>query len=106
MPEAFFYSDVEQNSDLMEDNFKIMKDAFEKAGVSIATAEFSITAYSLNTDLSFKFSNIEELLFFLGISAPGDAGRIEKINAMLVDAGIDPNSFFFVNFYKPKVAEL
>jgi len=90
----------------MEDNFKIIKDAFEKAGISTATAEFSITAYSLNTELSFKFSNMDELLFFLGCSAPGDAERIERINAMVVDAGIDPNNFFFVNFYKPKVAEL
>lgn len=90
----------------MEDNFKIMKDAFEKTGINIATAEFSITEYSLNTNLSFKFSNIDELLFFLGLSAPGDEERIENINAMVVDAGIDPNSFFFVNFYKPKVAEL
>ena len=90
----------------MEYNFKIMKDAFEKAGINISTAEFSITSYSLNTDLSFKFSNVDELLFFLGCSAPGDEKRIENINAMVVDAGIDPNSFFFVNFYKPKVAEL
>ena len=90
----------------MEDKFKIMKNAFEKAGISITTAEFSITAYSLNTELSFKFSNIDELLFFLGFSSPGDEERIENINAMVVDAGIDPNSFFFVNFYKPKVAEL
>ena len=90
----------------MEDNFKIMKDAFEKAGISIATAEFSITTYSLNTDLSFKFSNIDELLFFLGLSSPDDQERIENINSMVVDAGIEPNNFFFVNFFKPKVAEL
>ncbi|AWH85938.1 hypothetical protein HYN59_12840 [Flavobacterium album] len=87
----------------MTDNFKTIADAFQNAGVDVHTAEYSITAYSLNTSLSFKFSNLEEFLSFLG---PTAGAGTEKINAMLIEAGVDPGSFFYVNFYKPKVAEL
>lgn len=87
----------------MTDNFKTIKDAFAQAGVDVQTAEYSITEYSLNTSLSFKFNNVAELLLFLGV---GDAEKTEKIKAMVIEANIDPNNFFYVNFYKPKVAEL
>jgi len=87
----------------MTDNFKTIKDAFEKAGIDVKTAEYSITEYSLNTELSFKFSNTEELLSFLDIT---DAAKAEKINSMIIEAGINTGDFFYVNFYKPKVAEL
>ena len=90
----------------MTDNFKTIADAFEKAGIDVHTAEYSITEYSLNTSLSFKFSNLEEFLSFLGLGANADNSRIEKIKAMIVEAGIDATGFFYVNFYKPKVAEL
>ncbi|MCW4470072.1 hypothetical protein OGH69_13935 [Flavobacterium sp. MFBS3-15] len=87
----------------MTDNFKIIHDAFAQAGVDVQTAEYSITEYSLNTGLSFKFGNLAELLLFLGAT---DSERTEKIKAMVVQANVDPNNFFYVNFYKPKVAEL
>lgn len=90
----------------MQDDFTTIRDSFARAGVDVATAEYSITSYSLNTGLSFKFINLEEFLVFLGLQADKDTEKIESINSMLVDAGIDPNSFFFVNFYKPKVAEI
>lgn len=90
----------------MEDNFRIITDAFTKAGIEITTAEYSITAYSLNTELSFKFENLDIFLRFLRLDRSKDAQRVETINSLLAESGIDPNSFFFVNFYKPKVAEL
>ncbi|ALM50559.1 hypothetical protein AMR72_17715 [Flavobacterium psychrophilum] len=89
---------------MINENFKPVKQAFEKAGVDVKKAEFSITEYSLNTDLSFKFENLGELLRFLEVSAHSE--KFKAINAMLVDSGIDPNNFFYVNFYKQKVAEL
>lgn len=90
----------------MTDNFKTITDAFAQAGIDVHSAEYSITEYSLNTPLSFKFSNQEEFLSFLELSKGPDSSRAEKISAMLVEAGIDPAGFFYVNFYKPKVAEL
>lgn len=87
----------------MTDNFTTIKDAFAQAGVDVQTAEYSITEYSLNTSLSFKFNNVAELLLFLGVA---DAEKTEKIKAMVIEANIDPNNFFYVNFYKPKVTEL
>jgi hypothetical protein len=104
---SFFYFYKQAKKRLaMTENFETITKAFAKAGIDIPTAEYSITEYSLNTDLSFKFSNLEEFLSFLTISAHSGEEKIKKISAIVVDAGIDPNSFFYVNFYKPKVAEL
>lgn len=86
--------------------FKPIEEAFENAGISPGSATYSITPYSLNTKLSFKFNNADELLSFLGLSSPGDNTKIEQVNKMIMEAGVQPDSFFYVNFYKPKVAEL
>jgi hypothetical protein len=90
----------------MKDNFKTITNAFEKAGIDIMTAEYSITEYSLNTDLSFKFENLQEFYEFLEVNGSGDEKRKENLKAMVVNAGVDTDNFFYVNFYKPKVAEL
>jgi len=87
----------------MTDNFKTIKDAFTDAGIDVQTAEYSITEYSLNTSLSFKFNNIAELLLFLNVADPE---KTEKIRARVLESNVDPNNFFYVNFYKPKVVEL
>jgi hypothetical protein len=90
----------------MKEHFKTILEAFENAGIEVNTAEFSITEYSLNTDLSFKFRNLDEFLEFLHLTAPSDEERAETINTILIEEGIDPSGFFYVNFYSPKVAEL
>lgn len=90
----------------MKENFKIISDAFIEAGIEIKKVEFKITEYSLNTSLSFKFENLDEFFEFLQLSIPADDEKKERITLMLVDEGIDPKDFFYVNFYKPKVAEL
>lgn len=102
MPEAFF---LQQKLTVMKENFKIIASAFEKAGVEIAKAEYSITEYSLNTELSFKFSNREEFLEFLNLG-PDDTDRVEKVDAVFIAQGINPGNFFYVNFYPPKVVEM
>ena len=98
MPEAFF---VQQKQLTLRENFKLIAEAFERAGIDVATADYSITEYSLNTDLSFKFSNREEFLEFLNIRED-DAAGIEKVDAMFVAQGVDPTGFFYVNFFQPK----
>ena len=90
----------------MKENFKAILEAFEKSGIQVNTAEFSITEYSLNTHLSFKFSNLDEFIEFLNLNAERHADRIEKIKSALAEKSIDPNNVFYVNFYSPKVAEL
>jgi len=88
----------------MNDNLNTIHEAFKKSGIAIAAAQYSITEYSLNTDLSFKFTNLTEFLTFLEIG--DDAGKAELVKAKVVEAGVNPDSFFYVNFYKPKVVEL
>lgn len=90
----------------MNEKLNSINSAFEKEGVNITTAQYSITEYSLNTGLSFKFNGMEDFLSFLAIEAATDAGKAELVKAKIIEAGVNPDSFFFVNFYKPKVAEL
>lgn len=90
----------------MKENFEIIIQAFNKAGIDIPTVEYSITQYSLNTELSFRFENLDEFLLFLNLKSPADDQKINLIKAMIIEEGNDPNNFFYVNFYKPKVAEL
>ena len=90
----------------MNQDINTIREAFKKSGIDINTAEYSITEYSLNTDLSFKFNNLDEFLAFLDFSASDDSGKVQQISARLLEAGVNPDKFFYVNFYKPKVAEL
>jgi len=89
----------------MNQNLTTIQEAFKKSGIEITSAEYSLTEYSLNTDLSFKFSNLDEFLSFLAID-PADTEKTRQIHTRLVESGISPDAFFYVNFYKPKVAEL
>jgi hypothetical protein len=90
----------------MNNNFDELVQMFRNAGLDVRTAEYNITEYSLNSELSFKFENIDHLIGFL--DAHGDASEQakENINALLVKEGLDPDKPFYVNFFKPKVAEL
>jgi hypothetical protein len=88
----------------MKDNFNMITDAFHKAGIDNNKVEFNITEYSLNTKLSFKFANLKELLLFLDVAQISK--KADAVQAMLIEAGIDPEKYFYVNFFKPKVAEL
>jgi len=90
----------------MDENFKTIREAFKTAGIDVATAEYSITEYSLNTNLSFKFSNLTEFLEFLDVQSQDDSEKVQHIKLLFVDAGVDPDNFFYVNFFEPKVAEL
>ena len=87
-------------------NFDEIVQAFQKAGLDVRTAEYSITEYSLNTELSFKFENVGQLINFLDSHGDASEEAKENIKAMLVKEAIDPDKFFYVNFYRPKVAEL
>lgn len=90
----------------MTENFQTILEAFKNAGIDVGKAEYSITEYSLNTDLSFKFENLDEFLEFLHLTGPADEEKIENVHNALIEEGLNPGDFFYVNFYSPKVAEL
>lgn len=91
----------------MKENFKIILNAFREANIELTTVEFKLTRYSLNTELSFKFENIDEFSELLKISgASNNEERTEEVKKLLVEEGIDHNDVFYLNFYPPKVAEL
>ncbi|MFL9838803.1 hypothetical protein ABS768_14935 [Flavobacterium sp. ST-75] len=90
----------------MKENFKIILAAFEEAGMEMGQAQFSITEYSLKTRLSFKFEHLHEFLDFLQIEPSYNDEKSDHIKNILIEEGINPDNFFYVNFYKTKVTEL
>lgn len=91
----------------METTFENIYALLEKEKISLKDVRFSITAYSLNTKLSFKFDDANDLKEFLsnGENALSETD-IQQIDKMIIDAGLKPETFFYVNFYKKKVTEL
>lgn len=90
----------------MKENFKTILQAFNKAGLKLGSVQFSITEYSLNTELSFKFENLDDFLAFLHFDGPADENKAEDVSNAVIETGLDPENFFYVNFYKPEVTEL
>jgi len=101
----------------MNDNFKNIIDSLIKSGFIESEEkvkdlgqklDFKITQYSLNTDLSFKFLHSEDFINFLNYSS-SEAITKEKIgliNSAILEQGLNPDDFFYVNFYKKEVNEL
>ncbi len=92
------------------DNFKFILDTMMKEGfsqlpnVDPSTGQpydYKITPYSLNTNLSFKFENLEHFIEFLKHSkADTSPEKLQVINSTILELGLDPNQFFYVNFYE------
>lgn len=62
--------------------------------------DFKITPYSLNTSLSFKFEHLPHFIEFLKLSEEITDEKITVLQNSFVDLGIDPNDFFYVNFFE------
>jgi hypothetical protein len=91
----------------METTFENIYALLEKEKLSLRDLRFSITPYSLNTKLSFKFNDVDDLKDFLsGGESTLSETDAQQIDKMIVDAGLKPETFFYVNFYKKKVTEL
>ena len=99
----------------MEENFKAIAKALDEAGLKNSAenktgkpVDFKITPYSLNTKLSFRFSNLDEFVAFIGLTTEEPlAEKLTLIQSAFVDLGLDPNEFFYVNFFeRGKEAEM
>jgi len=101
----------------MNDNFKNITDSLIKNGFIESEEnvkdlgrklDFKITQYSLKTDLSFKFLNSEDFINFLNYSSSEEITKekIGLLNASIIEQGLNPDDFFYVNFYKKEVNEL
>ena len=62
--------------------------------------DFKITPYSLNTNLSFKFEHLDHFVEFLKRSENISEEKIRVLQNSFVDLGIDPDNFFYVNFFE------
>lgn len=62
--------------------------------------DFKITAYSLNTKLSFRFENFDHFVEFLKRSDADSEKRISVLNTTFIELGLDPGQFFWVNFFE------
>lgn len=99
----------------MSDNFKFILDTMMKDGfpqlpdTSPETGKpyaYKFTPYSLNTPLSFKFENLDHFIEFLRHSeADTSPEKLSLIHTTLLELGLDPNQFFYVNFYEDEKDE-
>ena len=62
--------------------------------------DFKITPYSLNTKLSFKFEHLPHFIAFLQRSENISEEKITVLQNRFIELGIDPNDFFYVNFFE------
>lgn len=94
----------------MNDNFKTIVDALIKEGFQSLTdakeeegrpLDYKISAYSLNTSLSFKFNNLAHFIEFLKLHRMSDlTEKSTLLQTTLMELSIDPNNFFYVNFFE------
>ena len=94
----------------MKDNLKAVSEALNEAGFKTTLEQsegmpldFKITPYSLNTKLSFRFENLEELSEFLVHSSTIDSSQL---HASFMELGLNPNEFFWVNFFEKGIFEI
>jgi len=89
---------------LIREGFHELTDKKEADGKPL---DFNITPYSLNTKLSFKFDSLAHFVEFLRLH---DVAWIEEKNAALQatlnELGLNPNEFFYVNFFERKAPEM
>ncbi len=94
----------------MTDHFKTILDTLIKEGFyqlpetnpkTGKPFDYKITPYSLNTKLSFKFENLNHFIEFLKRAHAATAeSHITILQATFVELGLNPEEFFYVNFYE------
>lgn len=85
----------------MEDKNKPIVDGLIKTAFpNIKFLNYNITAYSLNTKFSFKFKNLSHFIDFLHQHQSISEGNRKLLNHLLQESNIEPNSFFYINFFE------
>src|SRR5690606_34529629 len=94
----------------MTDQFKPILDALIKEGFyklpdedpkSGKPFDYKITPYSLNTNLSFKFDNLDHFIEFLKRSdADTSDDTLALLQTSLMELDVNPSEFFYVNFFE------
>lgn len=84
-------------SKLVDEGFHHIASGNHKEGKLL---DFNITNYSLNSKLSFKFDHLEHFLEFLKMSQPLSQEQQNMIEATLLELNLQPNDFFYVNFFE------
>ena len=83
---------------LIKEGFYQLPDKHPKTGKAF---DFKITPYSLNTKLSFKFDSMAHFTAFLKLSEPElSAEKLAVLQTTFIELGLDPEDFFYVNFYE------
>ncbi len=92
----------------MKESYNVIADALKNAGFSTTLEEatgkildFKITPYSLNTKLSFRFGGLDDFIEF--INSTGNTiskAKLDLINMAFIELSMDPNDFFYVNFFE------
>lgn len=62
--------------------------------------DYKITAYSLNTKLSFRFENLDHFIEFLKLHDADSQKRIDVLQSTFTELSLDPTQFFWVNFFE------
>lgn len=82
---------------LVKEGFKQLHNATAGTGKAY---DFKITPYSLHTSLSFKFDNLTHFVAFLKRSENISDQKIAVLQNSFIELSIDPNDFFYVNFFE------
>ncbi|HLN96616.1 MAG TPA: hypothetical protein VK183_13365 [Flavobacterium sp.] len=62
---------------------------------------YNFTPYSLNNRLSFRFEHVDDFIHFLETSGSAlSADEKDTLRSSLLKAGLDAESFFYVNFFE------
>ena len=91
----------------MEDLNKPILDQIIREGFpQMGDLDYKFTAFSLNSDFSFKFDNLQHFITFLKQKAPISEEHSTLIKTALKDLNLQLDSYFFINFHKPQKPEL
>lgn len=84
----------------MEDiNKPILDQVIRKGFPQLNELHYKFTAYSLNSEFSFKFDSLIHFVTFLKQKNEVTEEQIALLETALKDVNLAPTSYFFINFF-------
>jgi len=84
----------------MEDlNKPVLDQLIHKGFSQLTDYEYKFTEYSLNSTFSFKFDHLNHFIAYLELDFESEKQEITLLEKMFTDLGLDPNKYFYINFY-------